>query len=147
MRARVKTDAPARVARGVTLVELLVALSLMGVVAALVLPSFSRPHDEGTPIGDVVRAARGAAIARAQLLSLTVKANGSWSVHPLPPDDSLTILGGQLDRPTTAPFQLQLTPLGACLATTPLPADFRGWDAAGCTSLATGSRGAGSRGE
>lgn len=130
-----------------TLVELLVALSLMGVVAALVLPAFSRPKDEGTPIGDVVRAARGSAIARAQLLSLTVKANGSWSVHPLPPDDSLTILAGRLDRAPTASFQLQLTPLGACLAATPLPADFRGWDAAGCTPLGTGSRGAGARGE
>lgn len=142
-----QTGARARVARGVTLVELLVALSLMGVVAALVLPTFSRPHEGGAPIGDVVRAARGSAIARAQLLSLTVKDNGRWSVHPLPPDDSLTILGGRLDRPPTAPFQLQLTPLGACLATTPLPAEFRGWDAAGCTSLAAGSRGAGTRGE
>lgn len=134
-------------ADGVTLVELLVALTLMGGVAALVLPSFARRQQEGTPIGDVVRAARGAAIARAQLLSLTVQGNGSWSVHPLPPGDSLTVLGGRLDRAPTPPFQLQLTPLGACLAVTPLPADFQGWDAAGCTSLASRPRGAGSRGE
>lgn len=145
--ARVRIGAATRVAYGVTLVELLVALTLMGGVAALVLPSFARRQPEGTPIGDVVRAARGAAIARAQLLSLTVQDNGSWSVHPLPPGDSLTVLDGRLDRAPTAPFQLQLTPLGACLAATPLPADFRGWDAAGCTSLASRSPGAGSRGE
>lgn len=130
-----------------TLVELLVALSLMGVVAALVLPSFSRPPHGGAPIGDVVRAARGSAIARAQLLSLTVQANGTWSVHPLPPEESLTILGGRLDRSPSAAFQLQFTPLGACLPATPLPADFRGWDAAGCTSLAGPTRDAGTRGE
>ena len=145
--ARGKRGACARVAPGVTLVELLVALTLTGIVAALVLPSFARRQQEGTPIGEVVRAARGAAIARAQLLSLTVLGNGTWSVHPLPPGDSLTVLDGRLDRAPTAPFQLQLTPFGACLAATPLPAEVRGWDAAGCTSLASRSRVAGSRGE
>lgn len=123
--------------QGVTLLELLVTLVLMGIVATLVVPSLSPPREGGATLGAVVRAARGAAIARGQLLSLTVQANGAWAVHPLPPDDAQVLLGGQLDAAPASALRLQLTPMGTCLAASPLPPAFGGWDAAGCTPLAT----------
>ncbi|MEP7380769.1 MAG: prepilin-type N-terminal cleavage/methylation domain-containing protein [Gemmatimonadota bacterium] len=120
--------------RGVTLIELLVALVVLGGMVALVAPALTvpTPHDVG--LTGVVRSARSAAIARAQPLALTVAASGDWSVRPLPPDDALVVAEGRLDRPLARSLRLQLSPLGACVPLTPLPAALVGWDAASCTA-------------
>ncbi len=124
---------------GVTLLELMVVLTLLAVVAAFALPALAPPAPRGRTMVDAVRTARSAAVARGQLLSLAVAADGAWEVRALPPDDAVRLTGGSLrDRPTT-PFQLQLTPLGACVATTPLPLELARWDAVGCTAPALGA--------
>ena len=127
--------------RGVTLLELMVVLALLAIVAAFALPALAPPAPRGRTMVDAVRTARSAAVARGQLLSLAVAADGAWDVRALPPDDAVRLAGGSLrDRPT-APFRLQLTPLGACLAATPLPPELAGWDAVGCTAPALGALG------
>ncbi|MCC6928979.1 MAG: prepilin-type N-terminal cleavage/methylation domain-containing protein [Gemmatimonadaceae bacterium] len=123
-----------RARHGVTLLELMVVLALLAVVAAFALPALAPPPPRGATVADAVRAARSAAVARGQLLSLAVDAEGVWEVRALPPDDSLRLTGGALRTPPTAPFRLQLTPLGACVAVSRLPAELAGWDAAGCTA-------------
>jgi len=126
------TDLLLMTRRGVTLLELVVALALLGTMVALVLPSLATPAARGGRVDDMLRGARGAAIARAQTLTLAVAPDGEWRVRALPPDDTLRILDGVLDAPPSAAYQLQLSPLGACLPATALPAEFGGWDAAGC---------------
>jgi prepilin-type N-terminal cleavage/methylation domain-containing protein len=125
-------DLPPLTRRGVTLLELVVALALLGTVAAFVIPSLERPASPRGRLDDVLRRARGAAIARAQSLTLDVAPGGAWQLRPLPPDDTVRILDGVLDLPPSAGYQLQLSPLGACLPATVLPAEMDGWDAAGC---------------
>lgn len=121
-----------------TLIELAVVLVVLGVVAGLVLPPFTAIERRPPTYLDVVRAARGAALARAQALQLTVAATGEWSVHPLPPADGDTVATGTLPatlsptRAGAAPFRLHITPLGACLPMAPVPEAWRDWDAAAC---------------
>lgn len=121
---------------GVTLVELVVVLGLLGMMAALVLPPLVPPAPRTTTLPDVVRAARAAALARAQTLQLTVTASGRWHLHPLPPMDRDTLAAGTLAG--AAPLQLQITPLGACLASPPVPPLLAGWDAAACRPTGNG---------
>lgn len=118
--------------RGVTLLELAVALTLIGVVAALALPALATPARREGRLDAVLRVSRGASIARAQSLTLGVASDGAWSLRPGTPGDSTRVLGGMLDTAPSAPFQLQLTPLGVCLLSSPLPAEYGGWDAAAC---------------
>ena len=117
---------------GFTLLELIVALVVMGVISALVAPSLGAPRERGGELGQVLQAVRGAAIARAQTLSLTVGDDGAWTLTPLAPDDSMVVLRGQLDSPPSAGFRLQLTAVGACLSSSLLPVEFGTWDAARC---------------
>ena len=117
---------------GFTLLELIVALVVMGVISALVAPSLGAPRERGGELGQVLQAVRGAAIARAQTLSLTVGDDGAWTLTPLAPDDSMVVLRGQLDAPPSAGFRLQLTAVGACLSSSLLPVEFGAWDAARC---------------
>lgn len=125
-----------------TLLELLVAVALVGGMLALVAPSLGTPPPREGRLESVVRAARSAAIARAQTLSLSIAGNGDWTVHPLPPDDSIRVLGGTLDAPPSAPLVLQVSPVGACVPVTPLPAELAGWDAASCAPSRDGAGGA-----
>jgi prepilin-type N-terminal cleavage/methylation domain-containing protein len=116
--------------RGATLLELAVVLVLLGVMAAVVLPPLVTPAPRTATLSDVVRAARAAALARAQTLQLTVTGSGRWHLHALAPADGDTVAAGVLaDAP---PLQLQLTPLGACLLTAPVPPALAHWDAAAC---------------
>jgi prepilin-type N-terminal cleavage/methylation domain-containing protein len=125
-------DFPPLTRRGVTLVELVVALALVGTVLALVLPALSAPASRRGRLDAVLRAARGSAIARSQTLTLAVAPSGGWRVRALPPADTLPILDGVLDAPPSAGYELQLSPLGACFPARALPAEFGGWDAAAC---------------
>ncbi len=115
-----------------TLLELVVALALVGTLLALVIPSLAPPAARGGRVEEMLRAARGAAIARAQTLTLDVTATGAWRVLALPPGDTTAIVTGALDTPPSLAFRLQLSALGACLPATALPREFAGWDAAGC---------------
>lgn len=117
---------------GVTLLELLVALLLVGGMLALVAPTLRTPASRDGQLGSVLRAARSAAIGRAQTLTLSIGASGDWSVRPLPPGDTIEVLGGTLDAPPSVPFALQLSALGACTPATTLPSELAGWDAASC---------------
>ncbi|MCC6769873.1 MAG: prepilin-type N-terminal cleavage/methylation domain-containing protein [Gemmatimonadaceae bacterium] len=119
---------------GVTLLELLVALALVGGMLALVAPALRRPPSRDGQLETVLRAARSAAIARAQTLTISVDGHGNWSVRPLPPGDSVEVLGGTLDTPPSVSFELQLSTMGACTPATVVPPELAGWDAASCVA-------------
>ncbi|MEO7521223.1 MAG: prepilin-type N-terminal cleavage/methylation domain-containing protein [Gemmatimonas sp.] len=75
---------PVRARRGVTLLELLVVLVLMGVSAAVVLPVLEPPRqarsDDETA---VIAAARHAAIRRGEPVRLRIEKDGVWALVSL----------------------------------------------------------------
>ncbi len=65
--------------RGVTLLELLIVLTLMGVAAALVAPALVRPTAEPVSAGrEIVNRARLQAVRRGEPLRVAMWANGAW---------------------------------------------------------------------
>ncbi len=126
IRPRVFRSYRHRPALGMTLVELVVVLSLVGLVAAVTLPAIVTPS-EPRGFGQVVRDGRALAVARAQSLRLTITATGAWSLVAL---DSILATGSVASW--TLPVELELTPTGACLPRAELPASWRAWDAVQC---------------
>ena len=105
--------APAFPRRGVTVLELLIVLTLMGVASALVAPVFARRAPApGSVEAPIVAAARHAAIRRAEPLRLRMSANGAWSIVAQR-DGAVVDSGHVLDAlPTT---DLLLDALGGCV--------------------------------
>jgi type II secretory pathway pseudopilin PulG len=135
--------------------ELVVVLTLLGVMTALVVPPLTTPVRPATTLAEVVRGARSAALARAQVLQLTVTPGGRWALYTLAPTDGDTLASGTLapesatsggeaaGTPAGDPsLQLQITALGACLPVPPLSSALRDWDAAACRPVRAGARSA-----
>jgi len=83
----------------VTLLELLIVLTLIGVTTALVLPVFGgRPGDEAGHEQDVARVlstGRREAIRRAQTMRLTVAQQGVWTLRGV--RDDVVVDSGRLE--------------------------------------------------
>ena len=127
-----------RARRGVTLLELLVVLLLLGLAVALTLPRIAVPRgpDAGDPLARTVAMGRALALRRAEALRLEVDADGRWRL--LARDSVLQ--RGQL--PAAAPLRLGISPVGVCV---PEPADEVAaptWDAGTCAPVVpTATRG------
>lgn len=121
-----------------TLVELVVALTLLAIAASLVVPALLTPTTEqgGTGLQSVVSQTRALAIARAQTLELLVAKDGSYSVRTLSPGSIL--LGGNLGTTANA-TRILITPLGACLVKAADAAAPRLVDSSRCTFTAAGA--------
>lgn len=70
--------------RGVTLLELLIVLTLMGVTATLVVPLFTQrtPRQEEASVA-LVTSARRTAVRRSEPLRIRLSPSGAWSVHAI----------------------------------------------------------------
>lgn len=125
---------------GVTLVELLVVLVLMGIAAALVAPAVRSPRPLAesiagaplSPVDGVINAARRLAIGRGQPLALRIANDGVWSVVAADtgdPVDAGRVSGALAWLPT-----LRIDALGRCtLRAGALPPDGRRtWDPLAC---------------
>jgi prepilin-type N-terminal cleavage/methylation domain-containing protein len=119
--------------RAFTLLEMIVVMALMALVVALVAPSLRAPPLRGNELARLIASARGAAITRGQSLALVTSVDGAWSLRPLPPDDSVAIASGRLDRAPSRALRLRLAPLGSCIAEAVLPPELGPWDAGSCT--------------
>ena len=125
-------SAARRERRGVTLLELLVVLLLLGLAVALTLPRIAIPRglDEGDPLVRTVAMGRALALRRAEALRLEVDADGRWRLLAR---DSVLQRGSV---PATTPLRLGISPLGVCV---PEPGDdgaTPAWDAAACAPAA-----------
>ncbi|MBL0171418.1 MAG: prepilin-type N-terminal cleavage/methylation domain-containing protein [Gemmatimonadaceae bacterium] len=117
--------------RGVTLLELLIVLTLMGITAALVVPVFqSRAAAPRAADAALVATARQTAIRRAEPLRLRFSANGSWAITSQRD-------GGMIDsghvRDGLPDDELLVDALGGCV-----PADMTGavvFDPMSCASV------------
>jgi len=123
---------------GVTLLELLVVLLVIGLVTALAAPALVRPQPADVAESSATRVidrARAAAVRRGETLALDVSRDGRWTLL-VAHADSLPLDSGTLDtREPRVPRRLVLSPLGLCLpdATDDAPGDATAaWDAAAC---------------
>jgi prepilin-type N-terminal cleavage/methylation domain-containing protein len=107
----------ARGAPGVTLLELLVVLTLLGLAAALAAPAFLTPGppagEQGAALGAPLRAARDNAIRRAETLYLTVSATGRWRLDT-PSDTAAPLATGAARDYAGPPITVVVSPLGTC---------------------------------
>ena len=138
--------------RGVTLLELLVVLLLLGLAAALVAPVLRLPTERGAaagsdPLARAADAARDLALRRGESLVLAVAPDGRWSVAPAERTaaaDGAPLLLGRLDGGAPArALRVVVSALGTCVPDAP-PGDAGAWsddavwDAAACRPAARG---------
>ena len=118
---------------GVTLLELIVVLALLGLVLAIAAPSFIVPSTvEPSELGHAVDAARRAALLRGEPVTLSLARDGSWHVDS---DAALTaahIAVGSLRGPTS-PLRIRISPLGTCIPEAVDGSTAPEWDATACT--------------
>jgi prepilin-type N-terminal cleavage/methylation domain-containing protein len=108
-------QAGARPSPGLTLVEVLVVLVLLGLGFALAAPSFlSVPRARDDAAQRVIDVARRAAVQRAGAVRLSFAADGSWVVEGLSARDPAPLLSGRLASPHGQVLRLRISPLGAC---------------------------------
>lgn len=112
---------PQRVRRGVTLLELLVVLTLMGAAAALVAPAIGLWPSAGASspeaaVNAVLTSARRQAIRRAEPLRVRVAADGVWAL--VSQRDGLVIDSGRVTRNDVEPsatIDVLIDALGSCM--------------------------------
>jgi type II secretory pathway pseudopilin PulG len=125
----------------VTLLELVAVLFVLGMGAALVLPSFVLPAAPEATVDRLVEGARERAIARAQALTLAVGRDGRWTLATGTPDEA-PVDTGHLAVAPAADVRVLVSPLGACVLVAPVAARLGDWDAARCRPRGTTGPGA-----
>lgn len=124
--------APCRRRDGVTLLELVVVLTVLGITAAFVLPSFMFARPSVATLDIVAQQARARAIARAQPLTLMIGVDGRWMLATMP-DGQQHVDSGQVESPG-APLTIDVSPVGRCALRAGSPALASAWDAVRCAS-------------
>ncbi len=105
--------------RGVTLLELLVVLLLLGVTAALVVPALlpRRPDPQSDAVDRAVTRARRYAIQRAESLRLQVRSDGAWVIQGSRSGTPVDSGGPTALGAVTSPLIVVIDPLGSCTPT------------------------------
>ncbi len=107
---------------GVTLLELLVVLCLIGLVAAVVAPAIRAPAPARPALEQLMLAAREAAARRGEVVYLRIDASGRWRMEGAASPSPGVIAGGQIAPPGPAPVTVILSPIGTCAVDVPTAA-------------------------
>ena len=104
---------------GFTLLEVLVVLLLLGLAFALVVPSFRSPRDkQDDAVQRLIDEARRLAVQRAGTVTLSVQADGGWTIESQGSADVLQLEEGRLELAETMPLRVHVSALGACTVQT-----------------------------
>lgn len=98
---------------GLTLLEVVVTLVVLGLAAALVSPAITPPHpDPDAERSRLIARSRESAVQRAQDLVLVIDSSGAWRLFP-----AATPAEGRTGRGLApqAPLTLRVSSLGGCL--------------------------------
>ncbi|MEO7964834.1 MAG: hypothetical protein ABIT38_13105 [Gemmatimonadaceae bacterium] len=115
-----------------TLLELVVALAIVGLITTLAAPSLRSAPPSGAQLADAIRTGRELATRRAQTLALAVAPDGIWDLSIASELDAPPLAHGRLIIAPSVRVRMQLTAMGACIPSEPLPQTMTPWDAARC---------------
>jgi len=97
------------------LLEILVVLILMGLAAALVVPSVLPPREEDVPsFTALVQTTRQSAVRRGEVVYLTITTNGDWRLDGAASLEAGPFASGRLNRYDGPQVTLVASPLGSC---------------------------------
>lgn len=104
-----------RDSRGLTLVELIVVLTLLGLAAAMVAPAFIVPErEDGSRLQRLLDGTRSLAARRGEIVYLTVERSGNWWVEGSASPAAGRLAEGRIDDYERHPFTVVVSPLGSC---------------------------------
>jgi prepilin-type N-terminal cleavage/methylation domain-containing protein len=121
-----------RVRAGVTLLELIVVIALMGLVLAIAAPSFIAPAPERkSELTSILQTARRLAILRGEPVTLLVDDAGAWRIDgdatPTAPPIDFGTLGSKVGV-----FRVRVSPLGTCVGDAPRATGLGDWNVVDC---------------
>lgn len=125
-----------RLRRGVTLLELLVVLAILGVSTVVALPVLRAPAADAEPSSQdaLVRSARRLAVSRGEPVRLRLATDGVWAI--VGARDGTTLRVGRIDAaspttgvPTDTRLDLRIDAMGSCV---PVRIAARAFDPARC---------------
>lgn len=105
--------------RGVTLIEMVVVLVLIGLTAALAAPALLRPARAESGFRQLVSAARETAIRRGETVHLRIGASGEWRIEGSASAAPEVLLAGRVDPFLEHPLTVLLSPTGSCALDAP----------------------------
>ena len=122
---------------GVTLLELIVVLSLIGLMLAVVAPSFIVPAARSeSDFARVLETARRAAILRAEPVTLSLADDGPWRLDGDATPGAPPIATGLLRAPAGRGVRVRISPLGTCVLETMDGGAVATWNLVGCRQSA-----------
>jgi prepilin-type N-terminal cleavage/methylation domain-containing protein len=120
---------------GVTLLELIVVIAMLGLLLAVAAPAFIVPTADGrTDLAAVLAAARRAAVLRGEPVTLSVDEAGAWVLTGDAAPAAPAIATGSLEA-TSGRLRVRVSPLGSCIPETAPGVPPQDWSAAGCGVL------------
>lgn len=108
-----------RPARGVTLIEMVVVLVLIGLTVALAAPALLRPPPAESGLRELVTTAREAAIRRGESVHLRIGASGEWRIEGAASATPELLLEGRVDPFLDRPLTVLMSPTGSCALDAP----------------------------
>jgi prepilin-type N-terminal cleavage/methylation domain-containing protein len=100
---------------GLTLIEVMIALAILVIAAAIIYPNVFRESAPSTPSeAQMIEQAKALAVARAEPVRLTVERDGAWEIVAESAPTSV-LASGQLPEAPANSFALRVTELGTCL--------------------------------
>ncbi len=114
-RDRTRHDLTRTNRRGLTLIEVMIAIAILGIVAAIVYPNVFRRNQPSAPTESaLLEQAKALAIARAEPMRVSVERDGTWEIVAESTPSSVLASGHLAEAPPSA-FAVRITELGACL--------------------------------
>ncbi|MEJ2546459.1 MAG: prepilin-type N-terminal cleavage/methylation domain-containing protein [Gemmatimonadota bacterium] len=99
---------------GMTLIELLVVLVLLGLGGALILPAILPSRPSEFPVAELLDDTRRVAMRRGEIVRLTVRPDGGWTIGSMNSLHAEPIATGRLAEPVGSSFTILISPLGTC---------------------------------
>ena len=101
--------------RGVTLLELIVVIALLGLILAIAAPAFILPRPtRESELTTVLATARRAAILRGEPVTVAFVDGGTWQIDGDATPTGAPIATGKLGSPIGS-FRIHVSPMGTCV--------------------------------